>query len=100
MALSARQITLVASTPTPLLVQGTTGTQFKTISGIVSDPLPISVRNEDAAVVVWLGGSDVSATRGQSLSPGQTAMVNLYSGDIPYAFSTGTPIVSVLVGRQ
>jgi hypothetical protein len=100
MALSARQITLVASTPTPLLVLGAgTGTTFKNISGTVTDLLPVQVKNEDATAVVWIGGPDVSATKGQSLNPGQAMTMNVY-GDIPYAFSTGVPIVSVLLGRQ
>jgi hypothetical protein len=100
MALSARQITLVASTPTPLLVQGSSGTQFKTISGTVQDLLPVSIKNEDSAATVWIGGPDVSATNGQSLNPGQAVVMNVYSNDLPYAFSTGTPKVSVMVGRQ
>src|SRR5215467_6716090 len=103
MGLSARQITLVTSTATALLVVGSgSGTTFKNISGTTQDPLPVSVKNEDASIVVWLGGSDVSATNGQSLNPGQTILMNLYGTpvDIPYAFAVGTPKVSVLVGRQ
>jgi hypothetical protein len=101
MALSARQITLVTSTATPLLVQGSgAGTTFKNIAGTTVDPLPVSLKNEDASVVIWIGGPDVSATNGQSLNPGQSTVMNVYSNDLPYAFSTGTPIVSVMVGRQ
>lgn len=103
MALSARQITLVASTPTPLVVlgSGTTGTTFKNTSGTVTDLLPVQVKNEDATAVVWIGGPDVSATNGQSLNPGQAMTMNVYGAkEIPYAFSTGTPIISVLLGRQ
>lgn len=100
MPFSARQITLVASTATPLLVQGTTGTKFNNVEGMVSDPLPIQIKNEDATAVVWIGGSDVSATKGQSLDAGQVLPMNVYGTEIPYAFSTGTPIVSVLAGRQ
>jgi hypothetical protein len=102
MALSARQITLVASTPTPLLVLGAgAGTTFKNISGTVTDLLPVQIKNEDAAAVVWIGGPDVSATRGQSLNPGQAMTMNVYGSlEIPYAFSAATPIVSILVGRQ
>jgi hypothetical protein len=101
-ALSARQITLVASTATPLLVAGTgTGTTFRNTAGNVQDPLPIQVKNEDAAAVVWIGGPDVNATHGQSLNAGQSVIMNVYgTSEIPYAFSTGTPIVSVLAGRQ
>ena len=103
MALSVRQITLVASTATPLLVLGTgTGTTFKNVGGTVTDPLPVSIKNEDSAATVWIGGSDVTNTKGQSIPPGGTMTMNLYGNpvDLPYAFSTGTPIVSVMAGRQ
>ena len=103
MALSARQITLVASTATPLLVSGTgSGTTFKNASGgTVTDSLPVRIRNEDASATVWIGGSDVSATAGQSLKPGEIMTMNVYGiSEIPWAFSTGTPVVSVLCGRQ
>jgi hypothetical protein len=102
MAFASRQTTLVASTPTALLVSGTgTGFTFKRIQGTLQDPLPVIIKNEDAAATVWIGGPDVSATQGQSLAPGATDTYNLYGElEIPYAWSTGTPVVSVLVGRQ
>jgi hypothetical protein len=102
MPFSARQITLVTSTATPLLVKGTTGTQFPNITGSVTDPIPVTIKNESASggTVVYIGGPDVSATAGQSL-PGQASMtVNLYGADVPYAFAVGTPVVSLLLGRQ
>ncbi len=99
---SARQLTLVASTPTPVLVQGTgTGTTFKAIQGTLQDPIPIRIRNEDGAAIVLIGGSDVDATHGQTLKPFETFTANLYGEkEIPYVWSTGTPVVSVLLGRQ
>lgn len=104
MALSARQITLAASTATPCLVLGTgSGTTFKNVKGTLQDPLPVVVKNEDSnvGIVVWVGGSDVSATNGQSLQPGESLPMALYNeSEIPYVFSTGTPVVSVLCGRQ
>jgi hypothetical protein len=101
--LYARQITLVGSTITPLIVAGAalTGTTFVNVNGSTQDPLPCRLRNADAAAVVWIGGPDVSATKGTSLKAGETLTMNLYgSSEIPYAFSTGTPIVEVLLGRQ
>ncbi len=101
MALSCRQITLVATTATPLLVQGTTGTKFNNIDGSITDPLPVIIKNEDASSLVYIGGSDVSTTKGQSIAAGGSVVMNLYgSSEIPYAYSAGTPIVSVLCGRQ
>jgi hypothetical protein len=49
---------------------------------------------------VYLGGSDVDATHGFLMSANTPYVFNIYSNDIPYAFSTGTPVVYVLVGRQ
>lgn len=101
MALKARQITLVTSTATPLVVKGSTGTQFVNAFGGVQDPIPYSIKNEDAAITVWIGGPDVDATHGQSLAAGQSMQFNLYGdSEVPYAFAVGTPIVSVLAGRQ
>lgn len=90
----------MASTATPLLVKGTAGTDFPQITGSVSGPIPCQIKNEDASAVVWIGGPDVSATDGQSLDAGETLPLNLYGSDIPWAFSTGTPVVSVLCGQQ
>jgi hypothetical protein len=103
MAFSARQITLVANTATPLLVLGTgSGSTFVNInSSTIQDPLPVSIKNEDASAVVYIGGPDVSTTNGQSIAAGATFPMNLYgTSEIPYAYSASTPIVSVLVGRQ
>ena len=100
--LSARQLTLVANTATPALVFGDgTGTTFKNINGTLQDPIPVIIKNEDATAIVYVGGPDVSATKGQSIAAGSTFTANLYgSSEIPYVFSVGTPIVSVLLGRQ
>jgi hypothetical protein len=101
MPLVARQILLVTSTATPLIVKGSgSGTTFKNTDGTLQDPIPVIVKNEDTVITVWIGGSDVDATHGQSLAPGQTLPINMYGSDVPYAFAVGTPIVSVLVGRQ
>ncbi len=103
MALSARQITLVGSAAAvPTLVKGSgTGTTFKNIVGNLQDPLPLEIKNEDATAVVWVGGSDCDATHGQSIAPMTSKVMNLYGeSEIPYIFSTGTPVVSILAGRQ
>jgi len=103
MAFRARQITLVTSTATPLLVQGTAGTDFPNISGNLTDPVPCRIKNEAAAggTVVYIGGSDVSASNGTSLAGQESFTANLYgTSEIPYAFAVGTPTVSVLLGRQ
>ena len=102
MALKAVQLTLVGSaSAVPVLVKGTGAGQFKTIVGSGQDPLPVSIQNEDAAAIVWVGGPDCDATHGQSIQPLSSKVMNLYGeSEIPYVFSTGAPIVSILVGRQ
>jgi hypothetical protein len=98
MAFNSAQITLAASTITPLLVQGTTGTKFANISGTVSDPLPVQFMIT-TGTVYW-GGPNVSASNGFLMLANVPVVMNIYSNDIPYVFSTGTPVVSVVVGRQ
>jgi hypothetical protein len=100
MAFSCRQITLVGSTATPILVQGTSGTKFENITGSVQDPLPVYI-SVPTGSTVYLGGSDVSATTGILLPTATLTPLGLYgANEIPYVYSTGTPIVSVLCGRQ
>ena len=99
MSLRARQITLVISTATNLV---TVANGFQNIQGgSLQDPLPIIVKNEDGALTVYIGGPDVDATHGLSLAAGQSLPMALYGGDTPWAFcGTGTPVISVLAGRQ
>lgn len=102
MAFKSHHITLVASTSTALLVKGNgSGTTFKNVVGHVADPIPVQVRNEDSTLTCYIGGPDVSASNGRSLAPGEIFTANLYGEEeIPYVFSTGTAILSVLCGRQ
>ena len=101
MAFNSVQITLVASTITPLLVQGSGAGQFKNINGTVQDPLPVTIQNT-SATTVYIGGPAVSATVGYPLGQGNSLTLALYGNpaDVPYAFSTGTPTIAVLCGRQ
>ena len=100
MAFSARQITLVASTATPVLVKGTgSGTTFKAITGSLQDPLPVAIQITTGTV--YIGGPDVDATHGLLMQANVPLEFALYGeSEIPYVFSTGTPVVQVLVGRQ
>ena len=98
MTIKARQFSLAASTATALLPPAT----FSNLAGATQDPLPVVVKNEDASATMWIGGPDVSATNGQSLTAGQSLPMALYANDYPWVFTTSgsSPIVSVLVGRQ
>lgn len=95
-----KAIQLTAGAAQPVLVQGTGAGQFKNIQGTNTDPLPVSIKNEDASATMWWGGSDVSATKGQSIAAGGTVVMNLYNdSEIPYVFGTGGTF-SVVCGRQ
>jgi hypothetical protein len=97
MPLLAVQTTLVAATPAALM----TTAGFNNVTGTVAEPLFVSIKNEDASAIVWIGGSNVSPTHGQSLGPGATMQLELRSGDIPYAYcAAATPIISVIAGLQ
>lgn len=95
-----KAIQLVAGAAQPALVLGTGAGQFKNIQGSLQDPLPVSIKNEDPTAVMWWGGPDVSATKGQSISPGNTVIMNVYNeSEIPWVFGTGGTF-SVVCGRQ
>jgi hypothetical protein len=98
MALNTQQITLVASTATPLLVVGSTGTDFLNITGNLQDPLPCTFMV--ASGTVYWGGPNVSATNGFLMVANAPVTLALYGSDIPYVYSAGTPVVYVAVGRQ
>lgn len=101
MPFSARQTTLVPTTPTNLLPRGDgTGFTFKNTQGHTSDPLPVSIKNEDPSATLWIGGPDVSDATGQSYAPGEVFVANLYGADMPFGFSVTACLVSVLAGRQ
>lgn len=98
MAFNTAQITLAASTITPLLVQGTTGTKFENITGNAQDPVPVQFMIT-TGTVYW-GGPNVSASNGFLMVANVPVVMNVYSNDLPYVFSAGTPTVYVAVGRQ
>lgn len=103
MAFKAIQLTLDSETATPTIVRGSGATQFINVPavGSVGDPIPVIIKNEDASDIVWWGGPDVDDTHGQSIAPGDSVPMNLYGeSEIPYVWCDGTPIVSVLLGRQ
>jgi hypothetical protein len=100
MAFNSAQITLAASTATPLLVQGTTGTEFQNVAGSLQDPIPVQILN-NSGTAVWIGGPGVTASNGYPLLEGSPLTWNLYgTSEIPYAFSAGTPVIYVIIGRQ
>jgi len=49
---------------------------------------------------VYWGGPTVSASNGFLMVANSPVIMNIYNNDIPYCFSTGTPTVYVVAGRQ
>ena len=99
MAILTVQFALAQNTATRLLSKAA---GFNNVSGAAMDPIPLIIKNEDASATVWLSGPTVSPTAGQSLGPGASVAMALYSNDVPYAYTTSAalPIVSVMGGRQ
>lgn len=97
-----KAIQLTAGAAQAAIVQGAGAGQFSPglSQGTLQDPVPVSIKNEDAALIMWWGGPDVSATKGQSIAPGATVVMNLFgTSEVPWVFGTGGTF-SVLLGRQ
>lgn len=75
---------------------------FPNLQPSLQDPLPVEIKNEDTTAVVWWGGPDVTSIKGQSITAGNVAIMNLYGNDLPWVYTTASsnPIVSIVVGRQ
>ena len=103
MAFKSVQLTL-STTAQAAIVKGSSAGQFViglTNSGL-QDPLPVSIKNEDAAIVIYWGGPGVTSTTGQSIAAGSEIIMNLYGQlEVPYLVAaSGTPVASVVLGRQ
>jgi hypothetical protein len=99
MAFAAQQITATGSTPVPLLVQGSSGTDFTNIGpGTVTQPLPIQFM-VTTGTVYW-GGPNVDATHGSLMVASSPVIINSIGNDLPYVWSAGSVTVYVVVGQQ
>ena len=98
MAFRSAQVTVSATTPTPLLPTN----RFPTLGGTLADPIPVIVQNTDAAITVFIGGPDVSLTNGFQLLKGAQITVSIEAKTaVPYAIAaSGSPVVAVLATRQ
>ena len=102
MAFNSVQIATNSSTTTALFVQGSGAGKLLNLTGSVTDPVPLLVKNMDASITIYIGSSTVSSSTGYPLLAGATfpiALIN--SGDILYGISaSGTPNIAILAGRQ
>lgn len=102
MAFKTAALTLVGSTATAALVKGSGTGQFKNIVGTVTDPIPVMIMNTSATATL-VGGPNVGTTGdpGFPLVQNVPFVVNCYGeSEIPYLYSTGTPTINVICGRQ
>jgi hypothetical protein len=101
MAFNSAQVVVSSTLATPLIVAGTGPNQFRNPAGVISDPLPLVILNTDAAISVYLGGPNVSATNGLTLGAGQSVTLQIVDGATPYGLAaSGSPRVGILAGRQ
>ena len=105
MGFNSQQITISSSTATPLIVPGTgaSGSGFLQYKGAVGDELPFIIQNIDAAITVYLGGTDVSTSNGFPLVAGASLPIQTLHADALYLYAlaaSGSPKVAVLAGRQ
>lgn len=98
MTIKCVQFALAQNTATNL----TPSSSFPNLLPSLQDPTPISIKNEDASAVIYIGGPDVTNTKGQSLAAGASMPMALYANDVPWGYTTSAanPIVSVMVGLQ
>lgn len=87
---------MAIKTPTAVTVTNA-ATALVDTTGTTSDPQPVLVYNSDASVVVYLGGSDVTAATGIPLAALATMSFALGSGDDLYGItSASTAAVRIL----
>jgi len=104
MGVKSIQITLNATTATPLIVKSDgSGTTFTNAHGAIGDELPALITNTDATIKIYLGGPGVTALTGTPLAAGAALPINFLGSDgqaLEAIAASGAPVVAVLVGRQ
>jgi hypothetical protein len=104
MAFRTQAIATATTPAVALLVQGSSTGQFPNLNGNATDPLPVTIQNNDATNTIIVGGPNVATEGGIHLAPGQSMVLSLIGdpvSDIPYAISSAaTPNATVQVGRQ
>lgn len=88
MAVASAQVTVSNASATSIV----TGADTDNIQG-----LSVAVRNADAAITVYLGGSAVTSATGFALLAGATIAVDLQPAETLYGrAASGSPVVHVL----
>ena len=98
MAFRSALVTVSSTAATPVLASP----RFATLSGTLSDPIPVVILNTDAAITIYIGGSDVAAANGFPLVHGAQLQVSIEARTSgPYALAaSGAPVLAVLATRQ
>jgi hypothetical protein len=73
---------------------------FTAVNGHADALESVTVHNNDATILVYVGGSDVSTANGLPVAAGTAITLNLIQGDAVYAVAaSGTPEIRVLSTR-
>lgn len=75
----------------------TLSTTSEVIFTFPNEGTSVIVRNNDASIIVYLGGPDVTTSNGFPLAAGASIPVSGYAGEILYAVAaSGTPVIRLL----
>ena len=97
MAVLSGQVVISSATPTNIGASPAPGI------GALIDPIPVQIKNIDAAITIYLGGPTVSTSNGYPLLAGASISFGFVAGDEDglYALAaSGSPKIAYLSLRQ
>jgi len=98
MAVISNQLT-TSTTVAPVI----SGAGLDNLSGAVSDPLPLQIKNIDASITIYIGGPNVTSSNGYPLLAGQSISSSWLQNEVTTLYcvaASGTPILAILTARQ
>ena len=79
------------------------GAGLDNLNGAVNDPLPLQIKNIDASITIYLGGSGVTSSNGYPLLAGQSISTSWLQAEVTTLFcvaASGSPKLAILTARQ
>ena len=74
---------------------------FTSTNGINGAPESLLIQNNDASIIVYIGGEDVTASNGMPIAASASISIDLISGERVYAIgASGTPELRLLNNRE